>query len=174
MGTACTSPLIGGGQLVENLCWVNIVPTLEYKIQQYLLHVVKTGTPVIMQKHVSNVIDFVARSICFFHIADMQLFRDISGEIVTGTHSPNWLWYMVYKMQLWISEMNYALFNGFPERLNADCLPPSFKLDQAEGEFLLEPHLLIQGDAINLSLKLVSHALQITQAPGCGICPSIG
>ena len=54
-------------------------------------------------------------------------------------------------MQLWISEMNYALFNGFPWRLNAHCLPSSFKLDPAEGEFLLEMHLLIRGNAINLS-----------------------
>jgi hypothetical protein len=55
--------------------------------------------------------------------------------------------------------MNYMLFNGFPERLNANCLQPSIKLGQAEGEFLVEPHLLIRDNAINLSLKLVSHAL---------------
>jgi len=81
---------------------------------------------------------------------------------------------MAYTMHLWMSQMNYTLFNGFPERLNADCLPPRFKLDQAEGEFLLEPHLLIRGDAINLSVKLVSHALRISQAPGRGFCLSIG
>jgi hypothetical protein len=50
---------------------------------------------------------------------------------------------MANKMHLSISEMNYALFNGFLERLNANCLSPSFKRDQAEGDFLLEPHLLI-------------------------------
>ena len=81
---------------------------------------------------------------------------------------------MGYKMPFWISEMNYTLFNGFLERLNADCFPPSFKLDQVEGELILEPHLLIRGDAINLSLKLVSHALHISQAPGRGFCLSIG
>jgi hypothetical protein len=49
---------------------------------------------------------------------------------------------MAHKMHLWISEMDYTLFDGFPELLNADCLPPSFKLDQADGEFLREPHLV--------------------------------
>ena len=77
-------------------------------------------------------------------------------------------------MHLWISEIIDTLFNGFPERLNADCLPPSFKLDQVEGEFLLELHLLIRGDAMNLSLKLVIYALCISQAPGCGFCLSMG
>ena len=81
---------------------------------------------------------------------------------------------MAHKMHLWISEMDYTLFNGFPERLNADCVPPSFKLDQTDGEFHLEPLLFIPGDGINLSLQLVSDALRISQAPGCGICLSIG
>jgi len=67
----------------------------------------------------------------------------------------------------------YALFNGFPERLNADCLPPSFKLDQADGEVLLELLLFIQGDAINYSLQLNSDALRISHAPGLGFCLSI-
>jgi len=46
-------------------------------------------------------------------------------------------------MHLWISEMNHTLFDGFPELLNDDCLPPIFTLDRADGQFLLEPHLLI-------------------------------
>jgi len=43
-------------------------------------------------------------------------------------------------------------------------------LDQADWEFLLEPLLFIHGDAINLSLQLVSDLLHITQAPGRGFC----
>jgi hypothetical protein len=39
--------------------------------------------------------------------------------------------------------MYYVLFNGVPERLNAECLPPIFKLDQTNVEFRLQPHLLI-------------------------------
>ena len=38
--------------------------------------------------------------------------------------------------------MDYMLLDSFPELLNADRLPPSLKLDQADGEFLLEPHLV--------------------------------
>jgi len=70
--------------------------------------------------------------------------------------------------------MCYELFNGFLERLNADCLPPSFKLDQADGEFLVEPLLFIRGDALNLSLQLDSDALGSSQVPGGGFCLSIG
>jgi len=81
---------------------------------------------------------------------------------------------MAHNMHLWISEMYYALFNGFPERLNADCLSPSFKLDQTDGELRLEPLLFIRGDAINLSLQLVGDPLRISQAPGDGFCLSIG
>jgi hypothetical protein len=60
---------------------------------------------------------------------------------------------MAHKMHLWISEMYYAVFNSFPEPLNTDCLPPSFELDHADGEFLVEPHLFIRGDAMNLTLQ---------------------
>jgi hypothetical protein len=81
---------------------------------------------------------------------------------------------MAHKMELWISEMYYALFNGFLECLNAVCLPPSFKLDQTDGELCLEPFLFIRGDAINLSLQLVCDPLCISQAPGVGFCRSIG
>jgi hypothetical protein len=70
--------------------------------------------------------------------------------------------------------MDYALFNGFPECLNADCLPPSFKLDYADGIFRLEPLLFIRGNAINLSLQLDSNLLRISQAPGRCFCLSIG
>jgi hypothetical protein len=81
---------------------------------------------------------------------------------------------MAHKMQLWISEMYHTLFNGFPEHLNADCLPPSYKLDQMDGEFRLEPLLFMQHVAINLSLQLVSDPFSISQAAGHGYCVSIG
>ena len=77
-------------------------------------------------------------------------------------------------MHLWISEMDYALINGFPERLNADCLLPSFRLDQTDGEFRLQPLLFIRGDAINLPVQLVSDPRHISQGLGGGFCLSIG
>ena len=80
---------------------------------------------------------------------------------------------MAYRMHLGISDMNYGLLNGLPEHLHADCLPPSLKLNHAEGEFFLEPPLLIRGDAIYSSPKLVSNTLRISQAPGRGVCLSI-
>jgi hypothetical protein len=39
--------------------------------------------------------------------------------------------------------MDYTLFDGLPEPQNADCVPPSFKLDQADGELLGEPHQVL-------------------------------
>jgi hypothetical protein len=80
---------------------------------------------------------------------------------------------MAYKIHLLISKMYYTLFNGFPERLNADCLTPSIKLDQTAGEFLPPPLLFIRRDAMNLSLQLVSDPLRISPAPGGGFCLSI-
>ena len=70
--------------------------------------------------------------------------------------------------------MDYALFNGIPERLNANCLEPRFKLDQAGRAFLLEPLLSIRRVAVNLFLQLDSDPLRISQAPGRGFCLSIG
>jgi hypothetical protein len=81
---------------------------------------------------------------------------------------------MPHKMHLWISEMYQVLFNGFLERLNANCHPPSIELDQTEGEFRLEPFLFIRGDAINPPLQLDSDTLRVKQDPGCGFCLSIG
>ena len=81
---------------------------------------------------------------------------------------------MAHIMHLWLSEMYYALLNGFPERPNANCLPASCKLDQTDGDFRLEPLLFIRGDAINLPLQLGSDPLHISQAPGGGFCLSIG
>jgi hypothetical protein len=80
---------------------------------------------------------------------------------------------MAQKMHLSISEKYYALFHGLPERLNAECLAPRFNLDQKDGEFRLELLLFIRGDAINLSLQLVSDPPGISQAPGGGFCLSI-
>jgi len=76
-------------------------------------------------------------------------------------------------MNLWLSKMNHALFNVFPERLNANWLPPGFKLDQTDGDFCLECLLFIRGDAINLSRLLVCDTLRISQGPGRGFCLSI-
>ena len=66
--------------------------------------------------------------------------------------------------------MDYALFNGCPELLNANCLSPNLKLDHADGGFLLETPLYIRGDAVNLSLQLDSDTLCISQARGHGFC----
>jgi len=70
--------------------------------------------------------------------------------------------------------MDYTLLDGFPELLNADCLPPSFKLDQADGEFLREPHLVFRSDTINLSLELNHNAVRISDTPGGGFNLSSG
>jgi len=101
-----------------------------------------------MLNRLSTVIYCVAWSVPIFHIGEMLSFRNRCGKIVTWTHSPNWLRYMAHKMLLWISEIYYVLFNCFPERLNGDSLLPSIKLNQADGEFLLELLLVIWGDAI--------------------------
>jgi len=77
-------------------------------------------------------------------------------------------------MHLGIYEMDYRLFNGYPERLNADFLPPSFKLDHVDGGFLLETLLFIRGDAINLSFQQDSDVLRNSQARGRGFYLSIG
>ena len=69
--------------------------------------------------------------------------------------------------------MDYTLFDGFPLLPNADCLPPSFKLDQADGQFPLELHLLIQCDTINLSLQLTHNAVNISETSGSGFSLSI-
>jgi hypothetical protein len=70
--------------------------------------------------------------------------------------------------------MYYALFNIFLDRLNANCLPPGFALDQTDGEFWLELLLVIRGDAINISLQLLSNPLRINEASGGAFCLSTG
>jgi len=71
MVCTCVSLFISSGQQVESFCSVNVVLELNDNIQQSLLHIVKTSTPVIMLKHLSNVIDIVVRLISLFRIADM-------------------------------------------------------------------------------------------------------
>jgi hypothetical protein len=39
--------------------------------------------------------------------------------------------------------MYYAFFNSFSGRLDADLLPPSFNLDQADGVFVHQPLLFM-------------------------------
>jgi len=87
---------------------------------------------------------------------------------------PNWLKYLGYTSHLWISEMKNAVFNGFLHLLTADCLPPSLKLDQAEGEFPIQWHLAIWGDANHLSLILLIQMFRISHAPEHGLCLWIG
>jgi len=62
--------------------------------------------------------------------------------------------------------MNCTLFNGSPEHLNDNCLPPSFTLDEADGEFLPEPHLLMRSNTINHSLLLIHNVVCISKTPG--------
>jgi len=63
-----------------------------------------------------------------------------------------------------VANTNSALFYGFPEHQNINCVPPRFKLDQADSEFLLAPLLFIPDDAINLSLQVVSDPRRISHA----------
>jgi hypothetical protein len=56
-------------------------------MQQCPFDIVSASTPVIVLEHLSDVIDFVAKSICHTHIGDMSPFGTISSEIITGTHS---------------------------------------------------------------------------------------
>ena len=81
---------------------------------------------------------------------------------------------MAHTMHVWLSEMDYMLFDGFPELLNADCLPPSFKHDQADGEFLRELHLVFQSDTMNASPELIHNAVRISDTPRGGVNLSIG
>ena len=59
---------------------------------------------------------------------------------------------MAHKMHLWLSAMYYTLCDHFPDVLHADSIPPSFKPDQADAEFLHDSHLLIWSITTNLSL----------------------
>jgi len=70
--------------------------------------------------------------------------------------------------------MDYTLFDGFPELLNADCPPPIFKPDQADGELIRESHLACRSDTMNLSLELIHNSVNISDTPGGGFNLSIG
>jgi len=81
---------------------------------------------------------------------------------------------MAHMMQLWISEMYYTLFDGLPELLNANCVLGTIKLDYVDGQFLLEPHLLIRKDTINISLQLISNVVHFSETADGGFSLSIG
>jgi hypothetical protein len=80
---------------------------------------------------------------------------------------------MAHGMYVWISEMDYTLFDGFLKPLNTDCLTLSSKFDQADGQFLLESHLLTLCDTINLALQLTQRMVHISGNVGGGFSPSI-
>jgi hypothetical protein len=70
--------------------------------------------------------------------------------------------------------MDYMVFDGFPELLNANCLLPSFKFNHADGPFLHEMHLLIRSETINLPLPLIGNAVRISDTQSGGFSFSIG
>ena len=69
--------------------------------------------------------------------------------------------------------MDYMLFDGYLELLNAHCQPPSFQFDKADGEFRLEPPLHIRCETMNLSLQLTHNEVRISHTPGGGFSLSI-
>jgi hypothetical protein len=81
---------------------------------------------------------------------------------------------MAHMMHHWISGVDYTLCDCYPQCLNADRLPPSFKLDHADGVFLPELLLFIQGIALYRSLQLSYNPLILSHTPGCCLCLSIG
>jgi len=81
---------------------------------------------------------------------------------------------MSYKMHLFISEMYYTLLDGFLELLDSIWIPSSLNLDQADGELLLEQHLLFQRETINLSLQLIHNAVHISDIAGGAFSLNIG
>jgi hypothetical protein len=81
---------------------------------------------------------------------------------------------MAHKIQLQISEGHYKLLDGFPGWQNPHCLQPSFKLDQSNGEFLPEPHLVCQSDTINLSNMLIPNTVHSSDSSGSGFNLSFG
>jgi len=83
---------------------------------------------------------------------------------VEPTHSIDWD--MAHKIHFEIWEMYHTLFDGFPGLLSTSLLPPSFKLDQGEGELHLVLHLLKRCDCINHSLELIHNAVCISDTPG--------
>jgi len=86
----------------------------------------------------------------------------------------NWLWYVAHKMHHLACNMYDALFHGFPELLNANCLSSSIKLNQADGEFHLEPYLLICSDTTDHSLQLMYYAVCMSHATHDSFSHTIG
>jgi hypothetical protein len=63
--------------------------------------------------------------------------------------------------------MDYTLFDGCSELLNAYFRLPSFKLNFVDEQFLLELHLPIHYDIIYLSLGLTHNAVHISDNHIC-------
>jgi hypothetical protein len=80
---------------------------------------------------------------------------------------------MAHKIDLLMSEIEHTLFNDFPELLNANLLPPPFKFDQADGQYLLEMHLLIRSDTIDPPFQLIRNAVDISDTSSGGFSPTI-
>lgn len=118
-------------------------------------------------------INSIRRSICFFRIVNALPVRNIGGDNIARTHLLNWLRYMEHKLTLWISEVYYILFIGFLQLLNADCLPPSFKHQEADRKLHLKLHQLIRTDSINLSLQLTRCVVHIIDTVGGNLHLSI-
>jgi hypothetical protein len=81
---------------------------------------------------------------------------------------------MAHNMHLWMTEMDYTLFEEFHDLLNTDCRPPSFNVNLVDGEFLHKPHQVFLSVTINPSLKLIYNVVRISDTPGSGINLSIG
>jgi len=69
--------------------------------------------------------------------------------------------------------MYYMLIDRFLECWNANSPPPTFKLKQADQEFLHKPHLLFQRDFMNRSLQLIYNTVHTGDTPGGGFSYSI-
>lgn len=80
---------------------------------------------------------------------------------------------MAYKIHHWILKVYHTMFYGCLDVLNVNCIPPCFKLNEWDGEFFLEAHLVICSDAINLSIQLIYNAVYICDASGGGLSFSI-
>jgi hypothetical protein len=66
------------------------------------------------------------------------------------------------------------LFDDFPELLNANYLPASFKVGHADELFLLELHLLIRSDTIYPPLQLICNPVHIRNTSCSGLSLSSG
>jgi len=72
-----------------------------------------------------------------------------------------------------LSKIYHTPFYHCLDLLYTDSLPPCFKLNQGDVEFLLDAHLLIRSDTINLFFQLIHNAVHISDALGCALSFSI-